>query len=89
MNDTKIILTTDRLILRTWKASDIPLMAAISSDPLVMEHFPALQDIAATQLLIDRVNQHYETFGYAPCAVETKDKREFIGFVGFTRSSVL
>jgi RimJ/RimL family protein N-acetyltransferase len=81
-NTTKIILTTDRLILRTWKASDIPLMTAISSDPLVMEHFPALQDIAATQLLIDRVNQHYETFGYAPCAVETKNMQEFIGFVG-------
>ncbi len=63
MNDTKIILTTDRLILRTWKTSDIPLMAAISSDPLVMEHFPALQDIAATQLLIDKVNQHYEHLG--------------------------
>ena len=77
-NNTKIILTTNRLILRTWKPSDIPLMAAISSDPLVMEHFPALQDIAATQLLIDRVNQHYETFGYAPCAVEKKDTQESV-----------
>ncbi len=83
-DETKIILITDRLILRTWKASDIPLMSAISSDPLVMEHFPALQDIAATQLLIDRANQHYETFGYAPCAVETKDTQEFIGFVGLS-----
>ena len=54
MVDTaRIILTTDRLILRTWKTGDIPLMAAISSDPLVMEHFPATQDIAATQALID------------------------------------
>lgn len=85
IDDTsKIILTTDRLILRTWKTSDLPLMTAISSDPLVMEHFPALQDIAATQLLIDRVNQHYEIFGYAPCAVETKDTQEFIGFVGLS-----
>jgi RimJ/RimL family protein N-acetyltransferase len=60
---TKIILTTDRLILRTWKASDIPLMVAISSDPLVMEHFPAIQDSAATQALINHINQHYEKFG--------------------------
>lgn len=59
-------------------------MAAISSDPLVMEHFPALQDVTATQLLIDKVNQHYETFGYAPYAVETKDTKEFIGFVGLS-----
>ncbi len=81
-NDTKIILTTDRLILRTWKASDLPLMTAISSDPLVMEHFPAIQDITATQALIDQISQHYEQFGYAPYAVETKDTHEFIGFVG-------
>jgi RimJ/RimL family protein N-acetyltransferase len=47
----KIILTTERLILRTWKASDLPLMVAISSDPLVMEYFPSTQDIATTQAL--------------------------------------
>lgn len=86
-NDTKIILTTDHLILRTWKASDIPLMASISSDPLVMEHFPAIQDIIATQALIDRINQHYEQFGYALYAVETKDTHEFIGFVGLNHPS--
>ena len=83
-NKAKTILTTDRLILRTWVASDIPLMAAISSDPLVMEHFPALQDIAATQMLIDRVNEQYKKFGYGVCAVETKDTHEFIGFVGLS-----
>ncbi|TAL59794.1 MAG: N-acetyltransferase [Legionella sp.] len=78
----KIILTTERLILRTWKPSDIPLMTAISSDPIVMEHFPAIQDSAATQALIDHINQHYEQFGYALYAVEIKDTHEFIGFVG-------
>src|SRR3990167_7420896 len=78
----KIILSTERLILRTWKQSDIPLMAAISSNPLVMEHFPATQDIAATQALVNHINQHYEKFGYALYAVETKDTHEFIGFVG-------
>jgi RimJ/RimL family protein N-acetyltransferase len=78
----KIILSTEHLILRTWKPSDIPLMAAISSDPLVMEHFPAIQDIKATQTLIDHINQHYEKIGYALYAVEIKDTHEFIGFVG-------
>jgi RimJ/RimL family protein N-acetyltransferase len=69
----KIILSTKRLILRTWEPSDVPLMTAISSDPKVMEHFPALQDNAATQTLIDHINQHYEKFGYAAYAVEIKD----------------
>src|SRR5436190_6643159 len=82
VDTTKIVLTTHRLMLRTWKASDIPLMAAISSDPLVMEHFPATQDTKATQKLIDYINQHYAKFGYALYAVEIKDTHEFIGFVG-------
>ena len=77
----KIILSTERLILRTWKPSDIPLMAAISSDPLVMEHFPATQDIAATQALVNHINQHYEKFGYALYAVETKDTHELTHLV--------
>jgi spectinomycin phosphotransferase len=93
-NDTKIILTTNRLILRTWKESDIPLMAAISSDPLVMEHFPSTQDMAATRALIDHINQHYEKFGYALYAVELKDaldpslKHEGTGFIGFVGLNV-
>lgn len=88
IDDTsKIILTTDRLILRTWKTSDLPLMTAISSDLLVMEHFPAIQDITATQALIDRITQHYEKFGYALYAVETKDTHKFIGFVGLNQPS--
>ena len=81
----KIILSTERLILRTWEPSDVPLMTAISSDPRVMEHFPALQDNAATQTLIDHINQHYEKFGYAAYAVEIKDTHEFIGFVGLNQ----
>ena len=62
-------------------------MAAISSDPLVMEHFPATQDIAATQVLVNHISQHYEKFGYALYAVEIKDTHEFIGFVGLNHPS--
>lgn len=83
----KIILTTERLILRTWKASDLPLMTAISSDPLVMEYFPSTQDITATQALIENINRHYIKFGYSLYAVETKERHEFIGFVGLNQPS--
>lgn len=48
-NPPKTIWVTDRLILRTWKASDIPLMAAINQDPLVMEYFPATQDLISAR----------------------------------------
>lgn len=86
-NTPKVILTTDRLVLRTWNDSDVPSMAAISSDPLVMEHFPAMQDITATKVLIDHINQHYKKFGYTAYAVEKRDTHEFIGFVGLSHPS--
>lgn len=83
----KVILTTDRLILRTWHASDIPLMAEISSDPVVMEHFPYIQDLTATQKLVAHINAHYDKYGYALFAVEIKKYNKFIGFVGLNHPS--
>lgn len=83
----KIILTTERLILRTWQDSDLALMAAISSDPKVMEYFPATQDLTATRALIDHIHRHEKQFGYALHAVETKLTHEFIGFVGLNQPS--
>ena len=89
INNTKIILTTERLILRTWKTSDIPFMTAISSDPLVMRSiFPYnSRDLTATEKLVDNINRHYDNYGYALYAVETKDVHEFIGFVGLNHPS--
>jgi RimJ/RimL family protein N-acetyltransferase len=83
----KVIITTDRLILRMWQPSDIPSMARISSDPLVMEYLPALQDVAATEALVAHTNQHYKKFGYALYAVEIRNTHEFIGFVGLNQPS--
>jgi RimJ/RimL family protein N-acetyltransferase len=82
---SKTVLITDRLILRTWQTSDIPLMAAINSDPVVMEYFPCTQDLSATQALVDRMNLHYEKHGYTLYAVEIKNTHEFIGFVGLNQ----
>ncbi len=78
----EIILTTPRLFLRTWVAEDIPDMALISSDPQVMEYFPYIPDLVATEQLINRFISQYEECGYAPYAAELKETGEFIGFVG-------
>lgn len=83
------LLTTERLILRTWKASDIPHMAAINSDPIVMKHFPATKDLATTQAFIDYCIQHYKKFGYCFYAVELQATQELIGFVGLNQPSFI
>ncbi len=78
---TETKISTSRLTLRTWQPSDIPLMAAISADPQVMEFFPAIQDYAATEKLYAAVVAHQKEHGYSLYATETKDSQEFIGFV--------
>lgn len=83
----KIILSTPRLILRTWTPEDVASMAAINSDLLVMEHFPSTQDLNTTQKLIQHINEQYVRYGYTAYAVETKNTGEFIGFVGLDHPS--
>jgi RimJ/RimL family protein N-acetyltransferase len=84
---TTTILTTDRLLLRTWQAEDLSLMAAINADPVVMEYFPQIQDMIATEKLLARINAQYQQYGYTVYATETLAKHEFIGFVGLFHPS--
>lgn len=79
---SSIILTTDRLILRTWQASDFEPMCEINQDPTAMEFFPSTQDRKQTSQLIEKIEQHYQQYGYTLYAVELKDSGGFIGFVG-------
>lgn len=83
----QIILETKRLTLRTFCEADITPMAAINADPIVMEHFPATQDLAMTQTLVKHFMHHYEQFGYAAYATIQKDTGNMIGFVGLNQPS--
>jgi RimJ/RimL family protein N-acetyltransferase len=77
-----LILETERLILRTWKESDLDAMCEINQDPMVMEYFPAIQDRMTTQKFLEKVKAHYEEHGYSLYACERKDSAECIGFIG-------
>ncbi len=75
----KQILTTERLILRTWADADVPKMAAISSDPKVMDYFPYVQGLAETVAFVEHIKRHYRQYGYALYAVELKQTGERCG----------
>ncbi|MEE9452670.1 MAG: GNAT family N-acetyltransferase [Gammaproteobacteria bacterium] len=79
------ILETERLILRTWRASDLEPMCKINQDPKVMAYFPGLQDRATTKQFIDKVTAHYQKNNYALYATQLKSTHEFIGFIGLDR----
>ena len=74
--------STDRLLLRQWRASDREPFAALNADPRVMEYFPSPLTREASDALADRFESFIETKGWGFWAVERKADGRFIGFVG-------
>jgi GrpB-like predicted nucleotidyltransferase (UPF0157 family)/predicted acetyltransferase len=77
-----IIKETKRLIIRTLQDSDTELLAKLSNDPVVMEHFPSAQSLEEIQYLVDRIHKHYDEHNYTLYAVDLKSSHKFIGFTG-------
>jgi len=77
-----ITLTTDRLILRQWRPQDIPAYAAMSGDPRVMEHYPAIQSRAESEASLLRFQARIAERGWGIWALEDRASGETVGFTG-------
>ncbi|MBA4210486.1 MAG: GNAT family N-acetyltransferase [Parvibaculum sp.] len=75
-------LTTERLILRPWRAEDFEPFAAMSADPKVMEHFPSTLTRADSDNVASILKTDIEIMGYGFWALEVPGEAAFIGFVG-------
>jgi RimJ/RimL family protein N-acetyltransferase len=75
-------MTTHRLLLRRWRASDREPFQRINADPRVMEFFPAFLAPEETDQTIARIEQHFDQHGFGVYAAELIEKEEFIGFIG-------
>ena len=75
-------LRTERLLLRPWRDEDVPHFVALRSDPVVMEHFAALDTREEAEARAGRLRGHMDRFGYGLWAVELPGEASFIGFVG-------
>jgi RimJ/RimL family protein N-acetyltransferase len=73
---------TERLHLRQWIESDREPFARLNADPRVMEFFPSILDRAASDAMIDRIQTKIIEKGWGFWAVESKQDKQFIGFVG-------
>ena len=77
------MIETERLLLRTWRDSDIDAMHAISSDPVVMEHFPRTSTWEETADLVSRHRGNLMWGRPGLFAVEAlADPGTLLGFVG-------
>ncbi|SDT31628.1 Protein N-acetyltransferase, RimJ/RimL family [Friedmanniella luteola] len=75
-------LVTPRLRMRRWREADREPFAAMNADPAVMLHFPAPLDRAASDALVDRIEERFTTQGFGLWALERRDDQAFLGFAG-------
>jgi [ribosomal protein S5]-alanine N-acetyltransferase len=81
------VLETERLLLRTWRESDLLPFSAMNEDPLVMEFFPKTLSHEESTESYKRITAFIEQTGFGLFAAEDKASRGFIGFIGFNRPS--
>ena len=68
-----MIVETERLRLRPWRAADKPAIRAIVNTPAMMEHFGGVAPVAEIDALIDAQIALHERDGFSMGAVELKD----------------
>ncbi|MHB9799220.1 GNAT family N-acetyltransferase [Pseudomonas sp. MT3] len=80
-------LTTERLLLRPWRAYDLPTFATLNADPEVMRHFPACMSREESDLLAARILLHFDAHGFGQWVVECREDGAFIGVLGLQHVS--
>lgn len=75
-------LKTNRLILRHWKESDLPLFYKLNSNPKVMEYFPFTLTKEQSDNMARKIQKELSEMSYGLWAVELKLNQTFIGFIG-------
>jgi RimJ/RimL family protein N-acetyltransferase len=77
-------LTTTRLCLRPWQASDLAPFARLNADPRVMQFMPKLLTQAESDAVVSRITAHFDRHGFGLWAVEVIESKTTIGFVGLS-----
>ena len=75
-------LETKRIKLRQWQEQDLPVFATLNADPQVMEYFPEPLSQEQSNKLARRCESLITQNGWGFWAVELKQSKEFIGFLG-------
>lgn len=77
-----VIITTERLILRTWQVEDSEAYFQINQDPKVIEFLAGPITMEQVHHFIQVANNHHEQYGYTFWAIELKKTGELMGFIG-------
>jgi RimJ/RimL family protein N-acetyltransferase len=77
-------LSTERLILRPWRDSDLSAFARLNDDPVVMEFLPGRLNRDESDAMATRIREQMERRGWGLWAVEVSSSVPFIGYVGLS-----
>ncbi|MCT8136662.1 GNAT family N-acetyltransferase [Anaerobacillus sp. CMMVII] len=83
-----IILETERLVLRKFRADDVPFLYEIFSDQETMAYYPAPFSQEKTENWVKRSQERYRADGYGLWAVCRKDTLACIGDCGLVKQEV-
>ncbi len=84
----KIILETERLVLREYTPDDYEGLYAILSDPETMKHYPKPYDENGTRRWLNWSLDNYAKYGFGLWAIELKQGGEMIGDCGITMQNI-
>lgn len=78
------MIETRRLILRGWEPRDREPFARLNSDPRVMEFMPHRLSPSESDLLVNRIEDHFRRHGFGLYAAELRQGQLFIGYIGLS-----
>jgi ribosomal-protein-alanine N-acetyltransferase len=81
----RVSLTSERLILRRWRAEDLAPFAAMNADPATMRFMPGVMTTEETRTQIARFEEHHRLHGFGVWAVEAVGVAPLVGYVGLQR----
>lgn len=76
------LIETPRLGLRRWTAGDLEPFALMNRDPAVREFFPGLLTYEESVATVERLENHFDKYGYGFYAMDLLAIGEFLGFTG-------
>ncbi len=82
-----IYFETPRLRFRDWEEADLETFRRMNADERVMKYFPSTLSEAATNTFYESIKADFKEYGFGFYAVESKEPKEFIGFIGLRRAS--
>jgi RimJ/RimL family protein N-acetyltransferase len=89
MGHSPVRMQSQRLVLRRFQDTDREPFALMNADPEVTRHLSGPMTRAESDAFVERIQDHWEVWGYGLFAVELLDSPGLVGFVGLAHHRAL